>query len=110
MPLSKAGLGTVGLFSFVAIWNDWYTGMLYITNNKLVPLQTLLTKLQKSVDYLKQNTMAAATPDGHAMLRNLPSTNLRMACTVIAILPVLFAYPFFQKYFVNGLTIGSIKE
>lgn len=109
-PLSKAGLGTIGLFSFVAKWNDWFTGMLYIENNKLVPLQTLLTKLQKNADYLKNNSELASTPDGLAMLKNVPGTNLRMACTVLAIVPVLFAYPYFQRYFVNGLTVGSIKE
>lgn len=110
LPLSKAGLGTAALFSFVAKWNDWFTGMLYIVNPDLVPLQTLLTKLQKSVDFLKQNARAAATPDGLQLLKTLPSTNLRMACTVIAIIPVLFAYPFFQRFFVQGLTVGSIKE
>lgn len=109
-PLFKAGLGTIGLFSFVAKWNDWFTGMLYIENNKLVPLQTLLTKLQKNVDYLKNNSEIASTPEGLAMLKSMPGTNLRMACTVLVVVPVLFAYPFFQRYFVNGLTVGSIKE
>ena len=109
-PLFKAGLGTIGLFSFVARWNDWFTGMLYIDNNKLVPLQTLLTKLQNNVDYLKANSDIAGTPGGLEMLKSLPGTNLRMACTVLAVVPVLFAYPFFQRYFVQGLTVGSIKE
>ena len=109
-PLSKAGLGTIGLFSFVAKWNDWFTGMLYIENHKLIPLQTLLTKLQKNADYLKNNSELASTPDGLALLKNVPGTNLRMACTVLVIVPVLFAYPYFQRYFVNGLTVGSIKE
>ena len=110
MPLSKAGLGTIGLFSFVAKWNDWFNGMLYIENPKLVPLQTLLTKLQKNVEFLKTNSDIASTPDGLTLLKSLPSTNLRMACVVLAIIPVLFAYPFFQRYFVTGLTVGSIKE
>ena len=109
-PLFKAGLGTIGLFSFVARWNDWFMGMLYIDNNKLVPLQTLLTKLQNNVDYLKSNSAVVSTPEGLAMLKSLPGTNLRMACTVLAVVPVLFAYPFFQRYFVQGLTVGSIKE
>lgn len=109
-PLFKVGLGTIGLFSFVGKWNDWFTGMLYIDNNKLVPLQTLLTKMQNNVDYLKSNSSVAATPEGLAMLKSLPGTNLRMACTVLAIVPILFAYPFFQRYFVQGITMGSIKE
>ncbi len=109
-PLFKAGLGTIGLFSFVARWNDWFTGMLYIENNRLVPLQTLLTQLQNNVDYLKANSRIASTPGGLEMLKNLPGTNLRMACTVLAAAPLLFAYPFFQRYFVQGLVVGSIKE
>lgn len=109
-PLSKAGLGTIGLFSFLAKWNDWFNGMLYIENPKLVPLQTLLTKMQKDVDFLTNNAEIAATPEGIKLMRDLPKDNLRMACTVLAIVPILFAYPFFQRYFVTGLTMGSIKE
>ena len=110
LPLSKAGVATVALFTIVGKWNDWFTGMLYVENPKLIPLQTLLTKLQKNVDYLKQNAELANTPDGLRYMRNLPQTNLRMACTIIAIVPILCAYPFFQRYFVQGLTMGSIKE
>ena len=109
LPLFKTGIATVGLFSLVSRWNDWFIGMLYIENPKLVPLQTLLTKLQDSINYLKQNAAIAGTPDGIALLRTLPQESLRMACTVAVILPILFAYPFFQRYFVQGLTVGSIK-
>jgi putative aldouronate transport system permease protein len=83
--------------------------MLYIQNPHLIPLQTLLTKLQDTIDFLKQNAAVAGTPDGIALLRTLPDENLRMACTIVVILPILFAYPFFQRYFVQGLTVGSIK-
>ncbi len=110
LPLSKAGLATVGLFGLVSRWNDWFTGMLYIENPRLVMLQTLLYKLQNNVEYLKSNSQVAGTPEGAKMLKDMPSTNLRMACTMVVILPILFAYPFFQRYFVNGLTVGSIKE
>ena len=93
----------------VSRWNDWFIGMLYIRNPKLVPLQTMLTKIQDSIEFLKQNAAIAGTPDGIALLRNLPDENLRMACTIVVILPILMAYPFFQRFFVRGLTIGSIK-
>lgn len=109
-PLSKAGLATVALFTVVGKWNDWFTGMLYIENPRLIPLQTLLTKLQNNVDYLKQNAAIASTPDGLQYMRSLPKTSLRMACTIVAVVPILCAYPFFQRYFVHGLTMGSIKE
>lgn len=110
MPLLKAGLATIGLFSFVSRWNDWYTGMLYTTQSKLTPLQTMLTRMQNDVEYLKDNSYLLSTPDGLEMLKNLPGDNLRMACTVVVIVPVLFAYPFFQRYFVTGMVVGSVKE
>jgi putative aldouronate transport system permease protein len=110
LPLFKAGLATVGLFNVVNRWNDWFIGMLYITNAKLVPLQTMLQKLQQNIDFLKANAAVAGTPDGIALLRNLPDQNLRMACTLIIVLPMIVTYPFFQRYFVQGLTLGGIKE
>ena len=110
IPLFKAGIATIGLFNVVTRWNDWFVGMLYINRDmRLVPLQTLLYKIQNTIDFLKQNTQAAGTPDGVAMLRALPSLSLRMACMVIITVPILVAYPFFQRYFVSGLTIGSVK-
>jgi putative aldouronate transport system permease protein len=110
LPLFKAGIATVGLFNVVGRWNDWFTGMLYIDKPKLIPLQTMLIKLQNTIDFIKQNAAISGTPDGIALLRTLPSENMRMACTLIVILPILFAYPFFQRYFVSGLTVGGIKE
>ena len=110
LPLYKAGLATIGLFNVVGRWNDWFTGVLYIEKPNLVPLQTLLQKIQSNIEFIKNNAAVAGTPDGIQMLRNLPQQNLRMACMIIIILPVLAAYPFFQRYFVSGLTIGSVKE
>ena len=110
LPLSKAGLATIGLFVLVGKWNEWFTGMLYIDNPKLVPLQTMLTRIQQKIDFIKNNSSIASTPDGIAMLKNMPSEQTRMAILVITTVPILFAYPFFQRYFVSGLTIGSVKE
>ena len=110
LPLFKAGIATIGLFQLVGRWNDWFTAFLYIEKSWLVPLQTLLQKIQNTIDFLKNNAEIAGTPEGLNMLRNLPTQNLRMACTVIVVLPILCAYPFFQRYFVSGLTIGSVKE
>lgn len=109
LPLFKAGLATIALFNVVARWNDWFTGLLYIQNPKLVPIQTMLQKIQDQLDFLKNNSEFASTPDGIQMLKSLPTQSLRMACVVIVVLPVLAAYPFFQRYFVQGLTIGSVK-
>ncbi|MDR2658323.1 MAG: carbohydrate ABC transporter permease [Oscillospiraceae bacterium] len=110
LPLFKAGLATIGLFNVVNRWNDWFIGMLYIINPKLVPLQTMLQKMQMSIEFLKSNSGIAGTPDGVALLKQLPDQNLRMACTLIIVLPMLVTYPFFQRYFVHGLTLGGIKE
>ena len=110
LPLFKAGIATIGLFQLVGRWNDWFTAYLYIDSSRLMPLQTLLQKIQNNIDFLKNNAEIASTPEGLNMLRNLPTQNLRMACTVIIVLPILCAYPFFQRYFVSGLTIGSVKE
>jgi putative aldouronate transport system permease protein len=110
LPLYKAGLATIGLFNIVGRWNDWFTGMLYITNPKLVPLQTFLVNLQNNIDFLRNNSRLAMSHEGMALLRSMPTDNMRMACTLVVILPMLFAYPFFQRYFITGLTIGGIKE
>ncbi len=109
LPLMKAGIATIALFNVIGRWNDWFTGMLYISNPKLIPLQTLLTKIQNSLDFIKNNSALIGTPGGLEMIRNLPGENMRMACTILIVLPVVAAYPFFQRYFVRGLTIGSIK-
>jgi len=110
LPLFKAGLATVGLFGFVYRWNDWFTPVLYISNPELVPLQTFLFRMQSYITFLTANAQMATTPEGLALLRNMPGRNLIMACTVVAIVPVLFAYPFFQRFFVRGMLIGSVKE
>lgn len=109
LPLFKAGLATIGLFNVVGRWNDWFTGMLYIENPKLIPLQTMLTKIQANIDFIKQNSSAVSGPDGLALIRSMPVESFRMAVVVVITVPILFAYPFFQQYFVQGITIGSIK-
>lgn len=110
LPLFKAGLATIGLFGVVGRWNDWFTGMLY--SNKVKTLQPIMTFLQfimENVSRLKQGSAAAATAEGMAMLKQLPTESTQMAITIIAILPLLVCYPFFQKYFIKGLTVGSVK-
>ena len=110
VPIAKPGIATIALFNVVSRWNDWFTGMLYIKKASLIPLQTMLKNIQDNIDFLKQNAEVAGTPDGIAFLNSLPDQNLRMACTIIVIVPILCAYPFFQRYFVQGLTMGSVKE
>ncbi len=109
LPLAKAGMATIALFVLVGKWNDYFTAMLYIDNPKLVPLQTMLTRIQQKIDFIKNNSSAAATPDGMRLLESMPTEQTRMAIVVISSLPILFAYPYFQRFFIQGLTIGSVK-
>lgn len=109
MPLSKAGLAVTGLWALVGRWNDWFTGTLYIENPQLVPLQTMLTRIQSNIDFIKNNSALASSPEGAAILSAIPGESTRMAIVVISTAPIIFAYPFFQRYFVQGITVGSVK-
>lgn len=106
LPLSKAILATIGLFTIVGKWNDWFSALIYLTNEKLYPVQMILRKILFNVSSMKD--MDAAT---RAMLRTGEVTpqNIQMAVIVIVILPILCIYPFLQKYFAKGVFVGTIK-
>lgn len=106
-PLSKPGLATIGMFTTIAYWNDWFLGMLYIIDQKKYPVQTLLWSMQNSLEFMKQSSANAL--EYAEMAANAPTDSGRMALTVLVVLPILLAYPFFQKYFVKGLTVGGVK-
>ncbi len=108
LPLSKPVLATIGLFLIVVYWNDWFLGLLYITDDNLVSIQYSLMKIQASMEFIKSN-MVALGGEASSLLKGYPTETARMAMLVVVITPVMFAYPFFQRYFVSGLTIGSIK-
>jgi putative aldouronate transport system permease protein len=106
LPLSKPALATVGLFICLQYWNDWWLPLLYVDTEKLVPLQYMLYRMMANITFLtSQMTQTGITID----IRNLPNESARMAMCVLAAGPMLFVFPFFQKYFVRGLTAGSIK-
>lgn len=109
VPIAKPGIATVALLNALAYWNDWYLSLLYIKQNKVLqPLQALLMELQNNVEYL--NKMAASL--GTAAIQaaaNAPTQSLRMVLVVLIVVPIACAYPFFQRYIVAGLTIGSVK-
>ena len=107
MPLSVPILATVGLMSGIAYWNDWFLGMLYIFDNKKYPVQTLLQSMQNSLEALNQSSANAL--EYAELAQNAPTDSGRMALTVLVVVPVMLAYPFFQKYFVKGLTVGGVK-
>lgn len=107
LPLSKPGVATIGLFTVIAYWNDWFLGMLYIFETEKYPIQTLLQSMQNSLEALSQSSVNAL--EYAQMAQNAPTDSGRMALTVLVVLPVMLAYPFFQKYFVKGLTVGGVK-
>ncbi|MDF2872416.1 MAG: sugar transporter permease [Anaerocolumna sp.] len=104
MPLSKPSLATIGLFLTLGYWNEWYNAMLYIQSTNKYPLQYFLQKIvsQANVQLLVQQGLSINTAD-------LPSESIKMATAVAAIGPIILVYPFVQKYFVSGLTIGAVK-
>ncbi len=104
LPLAKPGLATVGLLILFSYWNDWYQAMLYIDNMDLVPLQLLLYKIISNIQFVLQNSFYLASEGG-----SFQTIAARMATCVIAIAPMLLAFPFFQKYLAKGLTLGSVK-
>lgn len=105
LPLCKASLATIGLFYAFAFWNDWWLAMLYITDLKLMPLQQLLQRIMTNAEFYTSTLPAGMTVAGGS----IPLESLRMALAVIAVGPMLIVFPFFQKYFVKGVTVGSVK-
>jgi putative aldouronate transport system permease protein len=106
LHLSLPGLATIGLFNTMMYWNDWFISLMFISNPKIMPLQFLMYRMQMSIQYLTQISSSVSVEQNIA---NLPTETTRMAMCIIAIGPIVFAYPFFQKYFIKGLTIGAIK-
>ena len=109
LPIVKPGIATIALLNALTYWNDWFLAMLYIrTNLSIIPLQYLLMKMQRNVDFLAANSHMIGA-EASAAIANLPSQSLRMTLVVLIVLPIACAYPFFQRYVVVGLTIGSVK-
>lgn len=107
VPLSKPAIATIALFFLLDSWNEWYNSMLYIDNQNLVKLQFLLMKIQSSIDFL--NSAEALQFGAVKSGQEVPTEGARMAMCLLAAGPMLVVFPFFQKYFVKGLTIGSVK-
>lgn len=105
LPLSKPALATIGLFLALAYWNDWYNALLFVSHENLMPLQYYLYKMLGNMDGMRKAMMGA----GAVVTTSIPTESLKMAMTVVATGPILLAYPFVQKYFVQGLTIGAVK-
>lgn len=108
VPLIKPALATVGLFIALAYWNDWYNAMLYINDDKKYPLQYFLYQQINNIEGYKK--MLASGVSGSVVSSvSLPTQTLKMALTIVVTGPIVLAYPFVQKYFVQGITIGAVK-
>ncbi|MCJ8014493.1 carbohydrate ABC transporter permease [Paenibacillus sp. KQZ6P-2] len=104
VPLSTPVLATIGLFVAVFYWNDWFTAALFIENSKLYTLQFLLQSIMNNIAFLQGNALTARA----AAMQ--PDETARMATCVLAVGPIVITYPFLQKYFVKGLTLGAVKS
>ena len=107
-PLMKPSLAAVGFMMATAYWNDWQNALLYITTDAKKPLQLLLINIQKSIEFLLNNSNVPASARA-AMGNTIPQYSATMATVVVVIAPIMVVYPFFQKYFIKGLTVGSVK-
>ncbi|MCM3039942.1 carbohydrate ABC transporter permease [Paenibacillus motobuensis] len=108
LPVSLPGIATIGLFSSLGYWNDWFNALLYFNSPKVTPpMQFLLMKIEKNMDFLIQNAQNIGSAVDFAA--TMPQETVRMAMVVLATTPIVLAYPFFQRYFVQGLTVGSVK-
>lgn len=108
LPLSKPIIATVGMFSGIAYWNDWMNGYIYLTKRTdLYSIQNLLNRMMKNIQYLTQNS--ANIKEAGVGLASIPSVSIRMAMAIVGVLPIIIIYPFIQKSFVKGITLGGVK-
>lgn len=109
LPLSLPVLATIGLFRAIAYWNDWWLPTILVDNNKWINLQYAMTQVIRSATYLADLAASGATGSTQTELARMPTESVRMAMCIVSMGPIVLAYPFCQKYFVKGLTIGAVK-
>ncbi|MDR0555050.1 MAG: carbohydrate ABC transporter permease [Treponema sp.] len=109
MPVSLPLIATIGLFASFGLWNDWFTPFLYIGRQDLYTLQALLYKYLRDIQKLTEN-LSVSGVSALEMALKLPKEGARMAIVVLVVVPITCVYPFFQRYFITGLTIGAVKE
>ena len=108
LPIVKPGIATVALLTALGYWNEWFLSLLYITDNKLIPLQYLLMQMQRNSEFVARNSSMIGA-DSANIVASLPGQSMKMAIVVFIVIPIACAYPFFQRYVVAGLTVGSVK-
>jgi putative aldouronate transport system permease protein len=108
VPMATPILATIGMLIGIAYWNDWYNGLLFSTKVDYFSLQNFLYKIMMDLKFLSTN--AHVTSDASSIIAKVPSNTVRMAMAFIGTIPVMVVFPFMQKYFARGLTLGSVKE
>ncbi len=108
LPISKPVLATIGLFLAFGYWNDWFQAQMYIDSDNLKALQAMLNSIQNNVDFLTKNPTAMLTSSAE-LKKSMPQESVRMAIAFVVAVPIACIYPFFQKYFISGLTVGAVK-
>ena len=108
IPLSKPILATIALFAGIAYWNDWMNGYIYVTKRtELYSVQNLLNRMMQNIQFLSQSS--SNVQNANVGLSSIPLASVRMAMATVGILPIIIVYPFVQKYFVKGITLGGVK-
>ena len=106
LPMSLPMIATMALLIGLGYWNDWKNGLYYLTDSRLYSIQNMLNQMLKDVQFLKSGADSSAAAE---LTQDMPSVGIKMAIAVIGALPIMIIYPFFQKYFVKGITIGAVK-
>ena len=106
LPMSLPMMATMALLIGLGYWNDWKNGLYYLTDQNLFSIQNMLNQMLKDVQFLKSGADSSAAAD---LMQSMPAVGIKMSIAVVGALPVMVAYPFFQKYFVKGITIGAVK-
>ncbi|SDA38835.1 putative aldouronate transport system permease protein [Butyrivibrio sp. INlla18] len=106
LPLSKPIIATIGFMKALMYWNDWKNSLYFVTDKQYVSVQALLNNMLTNVQYLSQSMDASL---GATDMVNIPTLGIRMAIAVVGMLPMIVLYPFFQKYYMEGLTVGAVK-
>lgn len=106
LPLSVPILASIGLLVGISFWNNWYNGLLFITDRNLKSIQNILNSMMSNIQYL---TSGASGADVKVSTEDLPSYTVQMAIGVVGALPIIVIYPFFKKFFVKGIALGAVK-
>lgn len=109
LPLATPVMATVGLLQLLMYWNSWFQALLYISNRNMYPLQYLLQVILTNIEEIMRS-MEQGLSIQASQLQELPTESARMAMAIISVGPMLLVFPFFQRYFTKGLTVGSVKE